>query len=562
MKRAALFALLAMLAMATALSEEAFFAEEAFDTVGSTLSEDSFFEESFFGGEDFFGEAAIEIAPPEDAAGEAAEDRSLVMTYTDNSFVYSSDTESWMLPVDGLVATASPKKANQVELTWNHTDYSGKPVKLPKNVKYVVYEQDDTQSGTRSGSYAWIQVAVTTKRKVTLKNQISGYHYYAVRAERIEKQKEEYGKLSGYYAQAQVTNSVMWKTISRMSLRQETTSSSATLYLSYVMAEHLSGMSCQYAWRAKINKKWTAWTTGLVSMGYSTVYENGKPTFHTDNQSIDVTSAVNAGADQFEVTLTPYDQLYGQGNPGKTKKASLKFVSGSDDWKAAPEILSCIRTEGGVRLTWRHDATSYFGSYFEVYDGKQLAQRCYAAKENGMRSAYVPLSAGKHKLTVRAVYGQDAALKGNFSAAQAIAIPKPELDYPVITYASVDKSDGYISIQWACQNPDIYQFWVYAGSQEISDDFIEGISLNDENPTYFTPYYSVVALPGKQYKYGTYFDTIKGNAAPYYLVVQGVTPDGKVFTSDVVRISSSISPYNRFDSTAACTADEVRQLAR
>ena len=547
MKQGLMLLLAALLVAPLALAEASFFTEESFGASGFTGKE-TFFEESGFFAEDGFSGAAPEAAAVSEEAPEEteAEDRSLVMTYTDNQ-IYSTNppAEAWMSPVYFQSGMAVPKKPNQVKLEWIHEDYTSAgfpPIKkLPKNVQYVIYELDQ-ESALKTGSYAWIEVARTTKKSITLKNQIEGEHVYSIRAERIKGKAEEYGLLGHNEYYVTVYNSTMWKTIDRLWLRENTVSaSSKAVYFSFVTKERAK--SYKYSARYKVNGKWVTKEPELVTTGASTVYENGKVTFHYNDQLAD--SSVPLNATQYEVTVTPYEDSFGKGKAGKSKKASMKLFSGkeTEDWKSAPVILSSVRTEGGITLTWKHDI-KHPSDYYEIFDGKSLVQRCYAKKDpNAMRTAFIPLSSGKHTLKVRAVNNQHAQVKGAFSAGSAVIIPKPAEDYPIITSASITPSDGYIAVSWACSNPDIYQFYVYATDQYHSSEMTYGMGINGNNPYYTTPGtgdYPVVTIPGKQRSAGMYVDHLKesNNAkSPYFIIVQGVTSDGKVFTSDIMKYS-------------------------
>ena len=558
------------------LAEEAFFEEVSF---GGASLDDAFFEESAFSDEDFFAADEADAALPEEALlpDEDAEGRSLVMTYTKNE-IYDLDLsvvkEGWMSPVGNVVAVPVSKKPNQVKLTWDHINFlTGKPItKLPKNVTYVVYELS-MDTDMQRGNYAWLEVGRTTKKSIVLKNQTAGEHRYFVRTERIQGRKETYGLLSKATspAWAFVTNSVMWKTISRVALREERDGAYTYIRVSFVTKEFTSDQSFKCTWRYKKGKKWISHSM-QASVGGSTVYEKGVPTYHFDNFAINVTDCVNDGAKQIEVIVTPYNAPFIDiGTPGKPKKAVLKLST--DYSQLAPLIVGAVRTNGGITLTWR-DKVPVDGNYYEIYDGKTLAQRVYSTSDPyGLRSAFVPAGPGTHKLKVRRVSLQDDKFtyKCAFSGVKSVVIPKAINDCPVITKATVNNSSGYVNIEFVCQNPDVYEFYVYASDRWSSSALYDPIDLTETGYRYYPApgtdpsgsapeYVHAVMAPGYVYSCGHKPPHMNTPSSAYFVVVQGVTPDGKVFTSDVIRLSSSLSTWNSANSLVA--PDQVVQLKR
>ena len=555
MKTCLTLLLAACLLAASAFAEEAFF-EETFFGDGLSL-QDEFFEESGLFGEeaDFLAEEEDAPLPEAPGAGDGeTQDRSLVLTYTDygiwNSSVWID--QAWMSPVTELVAKPT-KKANEVRLSWTHLDFRKaslpKIKSLPKNVQYVVYEldQDPTDGSYIIASHAWIQVAKTRSTSIILKNQPAGEHYYVVRPEYLKGGKEIWGFLyPDLSAGVTVTKSNMWKTVSSVALRQESYAS-PRIHLSFIVKERSA--SYTYTWRYKVGKKWkTGGKDILFSYGtQERLIRGGKPIHRYQNLFIDVSDAVNEGAVQFEVTVTPRSEPYGAGAPGKPKSAKITLKLGGDDWKSPPEIVRCERVQGGVRLTFRHDVTAGdYDDYYEVYDGKKLAQRAWCDPGlNRIRTVFVPLPAGTHQLKIRAVSPRitDFREKGAFSPAVTAKIPQAANDYPVITSASVDGATQYVQVAWTCANPDVYRYWVYVADWESSEELLNGISMYGEPPALDSPAngyeYAAVMVPGSACSLKKVVSSLTANKYPYFIIVQGTTPGGKVFTSDVVRVGSA-----------------------
>ena len=213
MKRT-LTAWLIMLAIAAgACCEEAAFREE--DFAGAAVGEEAFFEEDAFFDGDFFAEMpGEESAAPENAgeaaAGDGIEERALIWQETDTEVFSNTGTnsEQWGRAPQLFIETF-PRKPGKMKLTWRHTDYDGKTIRLPKDVSYYVYEWNTT-------GRAWILIGKTRKRALTLNNVTAQLHTFKVRPELHSAKKLTYGKASEAVTKSTVSEA--YKTISSLTM--------------------------------------------------------------------------------------------------------------------------------------------------------------------------------------------------------------------------------------------------------------------------------------------------------------------------------------------------------
>ena len=174
-----------------------------------------------------------------------------------------------------------------------------------------------------------------------------------------------------------------------------------------------------------------------------------------------------------------------------------------------------------------------------------MIQRAYAEEEADEQVIRVPLTAGKHNLKIRAVSSSSDGYrtKGSFSAVSAIKIPKAEEDYPVITKATIDPSGKLVRVSWSCANPNISEYWLFVSDPEISSSFKRGISAYGLEPIPMNSMKIAATMPGDTYvcnRQVMYLD-ING---PWFIVIQGRTPEGDVFTSDAVCLDTIRREYN------------------
>ena len=365
--------LLALTAFSGAAAEGTFFEEGFLPAAGQ---EEAFFEEMTFDGEAFF---PADSAVPEDGAEteeEDAEGRSVLAIPGEEP---ESLSEDWQKAPYSVIAT--PLKMNTVLLTWRH-DVG----KLPKGVKYYVYEKN--ADGTAS------QVGTATKAELTLKNVPGGKHTYLVRAEYVDaKQERELHGLSALSNEVDVA-SELWKKAPALTAEQ-TGANEVTL----------------------------SWAVDPGALYYEVTVTHGKvkePAVQcTDGTYTDSKAVV--GKNTYEV------KAYG----GKAAKKTVTLLD--ETWKTAPVVRKAVQVDDlAVEVGFWHVAPA--ASYeIAVGGSKQIVEFAWLGFDAETGCFTYPMilkkTGGKQKVTVQPL-GTDEkgkTVKGTKSAAYTMMSLKDTL---------------------------------------------------------------------------------------------------------------------------------------
>ncbi len=490
MKRAWIILLAALFVAPLVLAEEAFFEEASFDTGVNAAGDETFFEESgFFAEDDFFGEVTEEAALPEEPAEDGLEERTVLAmkdTTDEGSYLFAG-TPAEILP-HLLTPSVVDAKPNEVRLDWEHfyrygDYYTGgnpeavKSVKLPAGTAYYVYERSKTHFGV------WHQVAKTTKRTVTLKNQIGGTHEYFVRLEYTGKGGEQYGNRSNVVLQ-DIRDVGMWKTFSQVSLAQRPTSFGSASHYDPIIrirskepadaatltftVKYESGKTLD--WPVDYTHIWPYWDYLGAAGGYEYEAEiNLNDSYFTKYTSGDI--LLRGGTDKAKsitVKITPAQQIgISEYIDGKTKTAKLnKIYFDPDAGKAKPVIEWAYQRglELQFAVTFPADGVPY-----GIWDGNEYLGTYYrnSSDPNPMifPSGYYyhfdlakDAKSGGHKITVAQLDWTGAKPKAaGEKATYTLNVPAPAAA-PVTIGNDLTYSSGKVSGTFWNNNPKASDF--------------------------------------------------------------------------------------------------------
>ena len=476
-----LTALALALALTGAVAEE-FFAEESFG--GETF----FAEEDFFTEEDLF----VEEMPEEDFTEEAApeepdelEDRTIIAIATDDELTATLGQDWEIAPV--ITSAAATKKANQVKITWTHTNADGQTIKLPKNTQYYVYEIDG-ETGVA------FQRAKTTKKSVTLKNQAYGLHLYFVRAEQVKKGAELYGNSSEVTDPVDVVSSTMWKKIQSMKVYEEASDNGQDLVIRILVNEIADAYNISF--KGSLGKafgiKWSVgtyiwgkiksveipsdefdWKDVPSGSGYKYEGELSINNSSTLQQQFDGESdwlaecelytedgefAKNLGHPKnMKVTTQPiwWDEVNEKTLKGSKKTVNVKklYYDEAANTSVAPIIDLTMQCGPAVFVTWTHEQSE--DCKYIIYDGKKEIGRTEEGEYSFMGELTGKGKAGTHKITVQPLYGET---KGKKSAAKSLKVIKGKKT-PVTGILGPD-DNGKASLMFFNSNPAVKEFFV------------------------------------------------------------------------------------------------------
>lgn len=410
-KRTGLLLVLAlMFALAFSAQAEEFFAEETFGAEES-FGEESFFEEEFFAEEESPAEGVTEEALPE----EELEDRSVLAT-NNKGDEGSGAVDPWITePISDFKASVVDAKPNEVKLEWQHYTYEGdavKSVKLPSGFSYIVYERDPINYGV------YYQVAKTTKRAVTLKNVASNWHEYFVRAEFAKNGVELYGQRSST-ANVIVQDTGLWKKLSKVSIRQEPTTSNVTRVNPIVTVrtkEEPAAMRVEitvnYQGKTKAQKyefeNYFLWSTVPAAGGFEYEADINLNNYYSFILTNDVCRAKYSAdkAKSIKVKVTPLGWVWNKKEktyvnvPGSAQTVTLSKVAYDTDTKDAKVTIDSV-VQTGPRYRMQFTSPAESDQDYLITDGKESALYYGHGPISAM---YLKLAndgkAGSHKITV------------------------------------------------------------------------------------------------------------------------------------------------------------------
>ena len=380
--------LLSLALLSGSLAEESFF-EESF--LEAAPAEESVFDEIFFPGEEFF---SIDFpAAEEEGEGAAeAEARSVLFLAPEAT---DSETYDWQKQPTEFAAVSA--KANTVTLTW-------KPAvqKLPKNVKYYVYEKNSDGTGT--------QVGTANKGTLTLKNVPGGSHTYFVRAEygNAKLERELYGVASD--SQTIAVASELWKKAPQVTC-ERTGESRVTLHW-----EHDAGATAYEV---------TVWHGKELY----TTRKNIKTGTYTDTAAVPGKNVYQVRA----ISGTAY---------GKATKKTVTLPQ--EAWMTAPVVKAATQlNETDVKISFFH--VSPAASYLISVGGKTQTVSLSDLSFDGAAQVFtcqvqgILKGAGKKKVTVQPLgTNGKKTVKGTKSAALTLTALKDTLLGAVDVQASAD----------------------------------------------------------------------------------------------------------------------------
>ncbi len=419
-----------------ASAEEAFF-EEGFEVYG--IGEESSFDEEAFGGEEFFVEDIPEDGEEWDVM---AEERSVIEIPNEDVSAESS-LPGWEAP---QWVQAFSNKDNTVTLEWTHSRN-----KLEKGMNFYVYEVDEKGKG--------IQVGVTTKKKVTVKNVLGGEHKYFVRLEFVDPitEREQYGVRSTI--KPVTVRSILWKKAPSVTATQ-TGQNEITL-----------------SWKAD---------TGAAF--YELEIQHGTTTQPWIPVKIPESGAVLTYIDADAVIGNNTYKIKAITRLGEEGKAGKKIVTLSNEpWKAAPVVIGfsqLTENKGRVHFTHVSAAEKYLVQVGKItsypsFDNEML--KYDAETESYYADVGVHVSGkGKQKLTVMPM--DASGKKGMKSAAYPVRILKQNLLGAVNLKAY---ADGFnVFVEWEAMNPEIQGFraYLFNADQSVKE---EGKVTKGKNEAYF-----------------------------------------------------------------------------
>ena len=461
---------------------------------------DSAFEESFaFPEEEFNAEEELD-----------AQQRSVLMLPTEN--VNTAD-ESWQTPPKSLHAEST--KGSTVVLTW--TPSIGK---LPKNVKYYVYELD-------SATGAALQVGkATTGKKMTLKSVIGGDHTYLVRAEYVDAStgKETYGVFS---SPASVTvSSVLWKKKPVVT-------------------------AMQYGEAVRVT-----WSVAEPADGYDVTVTHGTgaaASVHTEwvdtNEFVDNDPVYGV----ISYTVTPVK------NGEMGSRSASKKVRIDESWKSAPVITSVTQSAIGEAIVrWKSGEAA---DRYIISGGKKkvtvLTDNLRVTEQGEYEAEIETALSGKKtfKVTPASVDSRGKVVKGTASAGFTITLKKSSSDLAA-TNLRAATGTGKITVSWENYNPYARKFEavLYNASGETWTEEIATASRQTE--------YSAVFDELRQGVYGFYVNTELQNGRVIretlpqidatellagYVHVESITLDHKTLTIQVgekATLKATLVPAN------------------
>ena len=550
-KRTGLLLVLAlMFALAFSAQAEEFFAEETFGAEES-FGEESFFEEEFFAEEESPAEGVTEEALPE----EELEDRSVLATSnTSDEMPYGF--EAFSQPIVDFKASVVDAKPNEVKLEWQHYTYEGdavKSVKLPSGFSYIVYERDPINYGV------YYQVAKTTKRAVTLKNVASNWHEYFVRAEFAKNGVELYGQRSST-AYVIVQDTGLWKKLSKVSIRQEPTTSNVTGVnpIVTVRAKEIPfntriEITVNYQGKTKAQKyefeDFFSWSTVPAAGGYEYEADINLNNYSGLISTNDVCRAKYSAdkAKSIKVKVTPLGKVWDKKTstfiydvPGSAQTVTLSKVAyGSDAKDAKVTIDSVVQTGPWYRIQFTSPAES--NQDYLITDGKEYTVR---SGHGPISSIYLKLAndgkAGSHKITVGPAewdYKTGKWVMGKEKTTYTLNVPKPAAA-PVTAEVSAGSGKCYLTF-WN-SNPNAYRFDI-----EIVNSSGNSYRFHE------WPYPSSSSLAAKGVGYDDYSDSYSvSGSGPYKVIITTVTKDkkgniSKSFISDIYRTDGRVIPVKR-----------------
>ena len=514
--------------------EEAFFEEETF-AEEAFFSEEEFFDEAFFeeeAFEAFDGTPAVEPEPtpgteapvetPE--AGGALEARTLVWQATDEVDYTVPWTAEPTVHVQEVLKTPG-----SVRLDWTHYDYYSQTVKLPKGVYYVVYERNND-------TMTWLQAGKTRSKSITLKNQPRGGHEYMVRAEYIKGKVERYGNPGA--TSIYLSRSNVWKSPTRLSLFQQSDTGDL-LNCEAVIRERVS---CRLTLTCKQGKSTVDVMTSelITDSEWQPFVEDGK-LYYRAARSIPVPSSL-IGAKSFVLTLTPYRYDGSKEILGKKKTAKLaRLITGEDTFFSLAPVITRAEKDGPfVVLEWTHPVHYTVGSfYYEIYDGKKLINTIARYGGGAFSGADLTLAPGKHKLTVRAC-DLDRKRVGKKSAAVTVTVPKENAAAPSIFFPpQIDSSGTSCQVRWSNVNPGVDSFRVCV-TPNTASYALGGLSYDYVLSNYGA---SAVNAAPDAFSQTVTIPSAWSGAYSYVVTVQGITRDGKVYTSEAWKMTKYGSSY-------------------
>ena len=551
-KRTGLLLVLALVfALAFSAQAEEFFAEETFGAEES-FGEESFFEEEFFAEEESPAEGVTEEALPE----EELEDRSVLAT-NNKGDEGSGAVDPWITePISDFKASVVDAKPNEVKLEWQHYTYEGdavKSVKLPSGFSYIVYEWDPINYGV------YYQVAKTTKRTVTLKNVAKGWHDYIVRAEAAKNGVELYGKRSNIVS-IEVQDTGLWKKLSKVSIRQEPTTSNYTRVDPIVTVrtkEEPAAMRVEitvnYQGKTKAQKyefeNSFSWSTVPAAGGFEYEADINLNYYYSFILTNDVCRAKYPAVDKaksIKVKVTPLGWVWNKKEktyvyaPGSAQTVTLSKVAYDTDTKDAKVTIdSVVQTGPWYRIQFTSPAES--DQYYLITDGKEYTVR---SGHGPISSTYLKLAndgkAGSHKITVAPavwVYGKGWVM-GKEKATYTLKVPKPAAA-PVT--ANVSASSGKCYVTFWNSNPNVYRFDVEIVNKAGSSAALYSVWPKDPS--------SSLAAKGVGYDEYSASPSVSGSA-PYKVIITTVTKDkkgniSKSIISDVYLTNGKVIPVKR-----------------
>ena len=552
-KRTGLLLVLALVfALAFSAQAEEFFAEETFGAEES-FGEESFFEEEFFAEEESPAEGVTEEALPE----EELEDRSVLATNNKGDEI-GYGFEAFIEPIVDFKASVVDAKPNEVKLEWQHYTYEGdakKSIKLPSGFSYIVYERDPINYGV------YYQVAKTTKRTVTLKNVARDNHEYFVRAEFAKNGVELYGKRSSSPASVFVQDTGLWKKLSKVSIRQEPTTSNYTRVDPIVTVrtkEEPAAMRVEitvnYQGKTKAKKyefeNYFPWSTVPAAGGFEYEADINLNNYYSFILTNDVCRAKYPAVDKaksIKVKVTPLGKVWDKKTstfiydvPGSAQTVTLSKVAyDTDTQNAKVTIDSVVQTGPKYRIQFTSPAES--AQEYMVTDGKE-SQVYYGM--GSLIATNLNLAndgkAGSHKITVAPavwVYGKGWVM-GKEKATYTLNVPKPAAA-PVT--ASVSASSGKCYVTFWNSNPNVYRFDVEIVNNAGSSAALYSVWPKDPS--------SSLAAKGVGYDEYSASPSVSGSA-PYKVIITTVTKDkkgniSKSFISDIYRTDGRVIPVKR-----------------
>lgn len=532
---------------------EEYFAEESFKfDVGP--DQESLFEEVFFTDDCFIDDSFAVESVDQTGVSEIdkKEDRTLLAmtdTVDDGGGIFYG-TPLGEAP-ELLKPSVIDAKPNAVKLEWKHyynDGYTQKSVKLPAGVAYYVYESDFLKNGV------WHQVAKTTKRTITLKNQVHGSHTYFVRAEYTGKGGEQYGKRSNSQS-ISIEDVGMWKSFKQVSIFERKTVYSNTTGIDPIVRirtkeqpEYIKlGFTVKY--KSGITFTWpmmkyksVSWSLIPVPGGYEFETEiNLNNTGLTDYTSSNGKDILRMGytdyAQSLSVSVMPaqWDYYKAEYVEGKKSSGSLKKIHyESDKGKAKPIIHSVYQRGMDFQISVTFPAT---GITYGIYDGSHLVGTYSPAKTEPYIFVRPLANLGKpgaHKIAVALVTWDGKKYKTiGEKATYTLNVPAP-LKAPVTVESNL-KIDGNTVKGTFCNN-----------NQKASSFEIQLFDKNGKlRNTSYVKANNEFAAKGTGYDQYSFSMNTMGGSTPFRVIIKTYVSNQKYeiikeFVSDVYLTDGSI----------------------